>query len=106
MARPNAVQLSNLTAAWQIRGNFFAKPWQPPFRWKRAPPHDCREKILSCRKRKTRLDFARGSPQRNHMRLMLRPGLIRVMELKRLTRLRISPRTEWRSGRAARAHAR
>jgi hypothetical protein len=72
MARLDAAQLSNLTVAWQIRGNFAAKPWQPAFRKNRAPPHHCREKTLSCRKKKTRLGLARGSPQRNHMRLMLR----------------------------------
>ena len=98
MARPNAVQLSNLTAAWQIRENFSAKPWRPPFR-------TLPRKNLALPQEKTRLGFARSSPQRNRIQLMLRPGLVRATELKRLTYLRISPRTARRSGRAVCAHA-
>src|SRR4051812_45901912 len=55
---------------------------------------------------KTRLDFARGLPQRNHIQLMLRAGLARASELKRLTGHRISPRPPLRSGRATYGHGR
>jgi hypothetical protein len=37
--------------------NSSAKPWRPPFRWNRAPPHHCREKTLSCRKKKRATDL-------------------------------------------------
>jgi len=48
-ARLNAVQLSNLTAAWQIGKTFPQNHGGPPFR---APPHHCHEQTLSCRKKK------------------------------------------------------
>jgi hypothetical protein len=69
---------SNLTDAWQFRGNISAIPWRP---WHRSPSRIRREKAGSCRMKKTRRGFAFGSSQRNRMTLMFgagrfsRPGL-------------------------------
>jgi hypothetical protein len=65
--RLNAAQLSNLTAAWQICGNFPSNPWRPQHR---SPSRIRREKAGSCRMKKTRRAFAFGSSQRNRMTLM------------------------------------
>jgi hypothetical protein len=55
-----------------------------------ALPHLCREKTLSCRKKKTRHRFALGSSQADLIELMLERWLARTMGLKCLTRRRIS----------------
>jgi hypothetical protein len=71
-------ELCNLTAAWQIRGNFHANPWRAR---RPSPSRIRREKAGSCRMKKPRLDFAFGSSQRNRMTLMFgaarlwRPGV-------------------------------
>jgi hypothetical protein len=86
----NAAQLSNLTAAWQIRGNISANPWRPRHP---SPSRIRREKASPCRK-KTRRIFAFGSSQRNRMTLMFgaarfwRPGL----RASRSFGFRITPR--------------
>jgi hypothetical protein len=72
------------------------------FRWSRAPPHHCREKTLSCRKKKTRHRFAFGSSQADLIKLMLERRLARTIGLKCLTWRRISP---CRSGGRARNRA-
>ena len=98
----NAAQLSNLTAAWQFRGNISAKPWRPRHR---SPSRIRREKAGSCRMKKTRHGFAFGSSQRNRMTLMFGAGPLLATGLKRLTQLWISHHTARRSRRAAWPHA-
>jgi hypothetical protein len=69
---------SNLTAAWQIRGNFSANPWRPVHP---SPSRIRREKASSCRMKNPRRGFASSSSQRNRMTLVFgtarfwRPGL-------------------------------
>jgi hypothetical protein len=58
---------SNLTAAWQIRGNFSANPWQPR---SLAPPRIHREKARGLPQEKLHQHFAASLPQDSHMQLM------------------------------------
>jgi hypothetical protein len=62
-----------------------------PRRVSRAAASSLRKNLVLPQE-KTRLGFAFGSPQDHRMQFMLRPGLARATELKRLARLRISPR--------------
>jgi hypothetical protein len=93
---------SNLTAAWQIRGNFSANPWQPQ---RVLPSRIRREKAGSCRMKNARRGFAFGSPQRNRMTLMFGAGSFLAARLKRLTQLRISHRAARCSQHGASPHA-
>jgi hypothetical protein len=77
---------SNLTAAWQIRGNISANPWRPQGP---SPPRIRRGKNLALPHEKTRRSFAFGSSQRHRMKLMLQAQLAWTTGCKSFIRRRI-----------------